>query len=99
MSVCLRDHHIEKGAGYSECLQKAEQEAMGGTSLLVLVVYKSTCQCRRHGLIPGLGRSHILWGNKACAPQLLNPDSIRAHALQLESSPCSPQLEKAWAQQ
>lgn len=35
MSVCLRDHHIEKGAGHSECLQKAEEEAMGGTSLLV----------------------------------------------------------------
>ena len=24
------------------------------------------------GLIPGLGRSHMLWSNKARAPQLLN---------------------------
>ena len=35
MSMCLRDHHVEKGADHSECLQKAEQEAMGGTSLEV----------------------------------------------------------------
>ena len=32
--------------------------------------------------IPGLGRSHLPWNNKARAPQL-------------ESSPCLPQLEKS----
>ena len=26
------------------------------------------------GLIPGLGRPHILWGSEACAPWLLNPN-------------------------
>ena len=28
------------------------------------------------GLIPGLGRSHLLQGNKACAPQLLKPECL-----------------------
>ena len=37
-------------------------------------------------LIPGLGRSHMLQGNKACAPQL-------------ENSPRSWQPKKASAQQ
>ena len=33
---------------------------------------KATCQCRRHGSIPGPGRSHMPRDSKACAPQLLS---------------------------
>ena len=36
------------------------------------------------GSCPGLGRSHMLWSNKACAPQLLS----------LHSRACKPQLLK-----
>ena len=32
------------------------------------------------GLIPGLGRSHMLQSNKACVPQLLKPAHPRARA-------------------
>ena len=59
--------------------------------------------------IPGLGRSHLPWSNKAHAPQLQSPRS-GDHALQqekppqgearappLESSPCLPQVEKVSA--
>ena len=31
------------------------------------------------GLIPGLGRSHMVWRNKAHGPQLLKPASPRDH--------------------
>ena len=34
------------------------------------------------GMIPGPGRSHVLWGNQACVRQLLNLRS-RARELQL----------------
>ena len=59
------------------------------------------------GLIPGVGRSHMLLGNKPvhhnykalvprahALPQEKPPQS-GAHALQLQTSPHSPQLEKA----
>ena len=36
-------------------------------------------------LILGLGRSHILWGNKASVPLLLKPTYSRACALQPEA--------------
>ena len=74
------------------------------------------------GSIPGLGRPHMLQGNKAHAPQLLSlcsrahkqkllkaahpgagapqqekPLQLEACVLQLERSPCSPQLEEAHA--
>ena len=51
-------------------------------------------------LIPGPGRSHMPQGNYAHAPQLLNPNlqQWEAQAPQLESSPCSSQLEKAHVQ-
>ena len=43
------------------------------------------------GSSPGPGRSHMLWGNKARAPQLLSLRSRahapRAHALQQEKAP------------
>ena len=46
------------------------------------------------GSIPGLGRSHMLWSNKAHAPQLLSPRTVttearapRACALQQEKPP------------
>ena len=51
------------------------------------------------GSIPGPGRSHLLWGNEACAlgpeshnyrthvPQLLKPVHPKAHALQQEEPP------------
>ena len=62
------------------------------------------------GSIPGLGRVHMPRGNWAPAPQFLSPCSRvcalqeetlqwEACALQLESNPCSPQLEKARKQQ
>ena len=34
--------------------------------------WESTCQCRGHGLSPGLGRSHMPWSNWAHAPRLLS---------------------------
>ena len=62
--------------------------------------------------IPGPGRFHMPWGNKACLPQLLKPVCPRACALQeekpleweahtpqQESRPRSLQLEKSCTQQ
>ena len=55
-----------------------------------------------HSAIPGLGRSHMLRGSSVPEPQLLSPCSAKekplqraSHALQLESSPQSPQLENS----
>ena len=45
--------------------------------------------------IPGPGRSHVLQSQQARAPQQEKSLQWEAHAPQLESSPCSPQLEKA----
>ena len=57
--------------------------------------------------IPGLGRSHMPWSSKACAPQLfslcsraqepqlLKPESPRVCAPKQESSLHSQQLEKS----
>ena len=49
------------------------------------------------GLIPGLGRSHLLWDNYACVLQLLKPLCPRARAPQQETpsqrEACSLQLE------
>ena len=59
------------------------------------------------GLIPGWGRSHMPWSNraralqllsscsKACAPQQEKSLQREAHALRLESSPSSLHMEKA----
>ena len=44
--------------------------------------------------IPGLGRSHMLWGNPAWVPQLLSQCS-RAWKLQLESSLCLLKLHES----
>lgn len=38
------------------------------------------------GLISGLGRSHMPWGNQTCEPQLLKPTGPTTHALQQERS-------------
>ena len=60
------------------------------------------------GSIPGPGRSHMLQSNEAHVPQLLSqhsrvqqqkPQQCEALTQQLESSPYSQKLEKAWAQQ
>ena len=64
------------------------------------------------GSTPGLGRFHMLWSNQASVPQILKPTHPRAHApqqkkppqgethaLQPETSPHSPQVEKARAEQ
>ena len=57
------------------------------------------------GSVPGLGRSHVPWATKPVYhnywTHTLEPVSCNcwAWALQLESSPHSPQLKKAWAQQ
>ena len=52
------------------------------------------------GSITGPGRSHMTWGNSACA-QLPSPCSATraAHTMLLETSPCSLQLEQARVQQ
>ena len=47
------------------------------------VVKNPLYNARDTGLIPGLGRSHMWWSNKACVPQLLNLCS-RARAFQQE---------------
>ena len=36
-----------------------------------LIGKESACQCRDMGSIPGPKRSHMLWSNYACIPQLL----------------------------
>ena len=72
------------------------------------VVDRLAANARIMGSTPGPGRSHMLRGNKARAPQLLKPMSPRAGApqqeeprqresrtQQTESSPHSPHLEKA----
>ena len=63
------------------------------------------------GLIPAAGRSHMLKGNEAHAPQLLNPcawslgsagreaTAMRGLPIARERSPHSLQLEKAHMQQ
>ena len=50
---------------------------------------ESTCQCKRHGSVPGLGRSHVLRETKpthhrcwVCAPEPGSCDSWSPHALQ-----------------
>ena len=43
------------------------------------------------GSIPGLGRSHMLWGNEGRAPQLLSPRSAAREAAAREAR--APQLE------
>ena len=58
------------------------------------------------GEIPGLGRSHMPRGNKACAPQPLSPRAESLHSAAREATtrslrttaregPPSPQREKA----
>ena len=47
------------------------------------------------GSIPGPGRSHMPWTNEAQAPQQEKAPQREDCALQRESSPCSPQLEKS----
>ena len=42
------------------------------------VVKNPPANARDTGSIPGLGRSHMLWGNWACVPQLLKPTSSKA---------------------
>ena len=37
------------------------------------VVQNPPAKAGDSGLIPSLGRSHMLWGNEAQAPQLLSP--------------------------
>jgi len=60
------------------------------------------------GSTPGLGRSHMPWGNSAHGPQLLEPTSprsarreaatVRRRAMQLDSCLHSPRLEEAYTQ-
>ena len=60
--------------------------------------------------VPGPGRSHMPWNNKACVPQLLRLHALKPVCHQRkdcseklvhchQSSPCSLQLEKAHTQQ
>ena len=73
-----------------------------------LVVKNMSANTGDMGLIPSLGRFHMLQGNWARAPQLLKcvcprthalqqekPPQWEVHTLQLERSPCSPQLKTA----
>ena len=50
---------------------------------------ESTCQCKRHGSIPDLGRFHVPWSNKsmhrnywACAPEPRSCSYWRLHVLE-----------------
>ena len=61
--------------------------------------WESACQYKGHGSVPGLGRSHLLWGNLACVPQPVSSSAqspcsktreataMRNHTTQLERSP------------
>ena len=44
------------------------------------------------GSISGQGRSHMLWSNQACAPQLLSPCTLTTGAITPRA--CAPQQEK-----
>ena len=66
---------------FTLCNYKMLQDFPGGP-----VVRNPPANAGDMGLIPDPGRSHVLQGNKACAPQL-------------ENSPHSRQLKKAGAQQ
>ena len=82
-------------------LRGSLQDFLGGP-----VVKTSPANAGDTGSIPGPGGFHFSQGNQACVPQLLplgpgvrapqqqKPPQGEAHTLQLESSPCSPQLEK-----
>ena len=72
------------------------------------LVNNSSTNAGEIGLIPGLGRFHMLQGYEAHSPQLLSPCNLdphtprhkkplqqEAHAPQLQSTACSPQLEKS----
>ena len=65
--------------------------------LLVPVVKNPPCNARDIGLIPGPGRSHVPWSNKAGVPQLPSQCS-GAHKSQLLKPvcprTCAPQEEK-----
>ena len=52
----------------------------------------SACQCRSYGSIPGPGRPHVLQRGSWKQEKPLQWETL---ALQLESSPLSPQLKKA----
>ena len=58
-------------------LKKYKRDFPGGA-----VDKNPTANAGYMGSIPGLGRSHLLWSNKADAPQLSSPCS-RARVLQL----------------
>ena len=45
------------------------------------VVKKPPANAGDRGLIPGLGRCHMPWGNQACAPQFPSPCTATAEAL------------------
>ena len=51
------------------------------------LVKNTSCHAGDTGSIPGLGRSHMLRGNEAHAPQLQKPECPRACALQQEKPP------------
>ena len=70
-----------------------------GNFLGGLVVKNPPVSAGNTGSIPGPGRSHMLWGSWAYAPQQEKPLQWEARTPQLNSSSCSPQLEKAPAQQ
>ena len=72
------------------------------------VVKNSLAQAGDIGSIPGLRRSHMSWGNWACAPQLPSlcaalhqekPLQLETNALQWRRDLHSLQIEKARAQQ
>ena len=48
-------------------MNKDSESFLGGSAVKNLLTNEGDT-----GLIPGLGRSHILWNNEACVPQLLS---------------------------
>ena len=62
------------------------------------------CNTRDTGLIPGPGRSHLLWNNKAHVPQPLTLCTATSKPVHLEpvfhnKEATTPQLQKAHKQQ
>ena len=104
-SAFLKPAWTSGSSWFTYCSKAILRDFLGGT-----VDKNLPASAGDSGSIPSLGRfhmpqsnlaSHNCWAHapRACAPQQEKPSQGEAHALQLESSPHSPQLEKACKQQ
>ena len=76
---------------------KSEEEV--GTSLVIQWLKIRLPMLGKQSSAPSQGRSHMLWGNWAHAPQHKEAPQWEVHVPLLKNRPCSLQLEKACAQQ